>query len=118
MMLYSSIALFVVGVLIALSLASKHLKSVPVSIPAALSHGVFVASGLVLFLLAAMKKGLTPISKGSLTLFVIAALGGLVLFIFHLKGRKLPPPLIFVHALVAVGGFVLLLLYTFKPAAM
>lgn len=115
-MLYASIALFVVGVLIALSLAAKHLKSIPVSIPAALSHGVFAAAGLVLFALAAMEKGMTVLSKASLTLFVVAALGGVLLFVFHLKGKKLPPPLIFLHAIVAVCGFVLLLLYTFRPA--
>ena len=46
----------------------------------------------------------------SIVLFVIAALGGFVLFRKHTQGQLIPKPLMGVHAAVAVTGFVLLLI--------
>jgi hypothetical protein len=47
---------------------------------------------------------------------VLAALGGATLFLgFHLRQRALPIPLVIGHGLLAVTGFVLLLIALFSP---
>jgi len=50
----------------------------------------------------------------SLGLFVVAALGGFALFSFHLRRQPLPTPVVFIHGLVAVVAFVLLLVKIVK----
>lgn len=49
----------------------------------------------------------------SIVLFVIAALGGFVLFRKHTQGQLIPKPLMGVHAAAAVTGFVLLVIAAF-----
>ena len=44
-------------------------------------------------------------------MFVVAALGGATMFVgFHLRKRGLPKPIIAIHGLAAITGFVLLLI--------
>jgi hypothetical protein len=45
----------------------------------------------------------------ALIIFIIAALGGFVLFTMHLMKKSLPGGLIFLHGLVAVVAFIILL---------
>jgi hypothetical protein len=45
-----------------------------------------------------------------------AAVGGFVLITLHLRKRALPMGLIIIHALMAVVGFALLLMWTFGGA--
>jgi hypothetical protein len=47
----------------------------------------------------------------SIVLFIIAALGGITLFIRDITGKVLPVWLAVVHALLAVSGFIFLLIY-------
>ncbi len=46
-------------------------------------------------------------------IFVVAALGGFILFSFHLRRRALPVPIIGIHGFVAVIAFVVLLVAIF-----
>lgn len=114
-MFYAVVGLFALSAVVGLVLAVKHLKGETVSIPAALFHGAAGAAGLVLYILAALRAGITPLTGLSLGLFVAAALGGFVLFTFHVKGRPLPKALLAVHALAAVSAFLMLLSFVFMP---
>ena len=82
-------------------------KNAPLSL--ALLHGLLAAAGLVLFIVVALQTSLATLGKASLALFVVAALGGFVLFALHLKKRPLPSGVILIHGLVAAIAFVLLL---------
>lgn len=75
-----------------------------------LIHGVVAAAGLITLILGVVQgsAGLLPII--ALILFVIAALGGFVLFSYHLRRKPHPKGLIVTHALAAVIAFVLLLI--------
>jgi hypothetical protein len=54
----------------------------------------------------------------ALGLFVLAALGGAYMFFGkHLRGEPLPTPVVIVHGLAAVSGFVVLLIYLFIAPA-
>src|SRR5689334_2030129 len=73
-------------------------------------HGAGGASGLIVLALAVFgAEGAPSLARIALITLVVAALGGFVVFSFHLRQKALPIPLVVVHALVAVTGFALLL---------
>ena len=79
----------------------------------ALVHGVIAVCGLVLLAsnVASAPSAIPPMLQWSLGIFVVAALGGAVMFLgFHMRGVPLPIVLVLGHGLIAVTGFVLLLL--------
>jgi hypothetical protein len=76
----------------------------------ALGHGAAAATGVLLLIYAQVTTGLPQLAQYALGAFVLAAIGGVTIFLrFHQKGLELPLPFIAGHALVAVTGFVLLL---------
>lgn len=81
----------------------------------ALAHGGLAATALVLYIIAVATATAAPAAGWwAIGLFVVAALGGAVLFLgYHLRGRALPVPLVFVHGGVAVIAFVVLLVALF-----
>lgn len=108
-MLIASLVCFALAAAGGSLLIYMHLsqKSAPVGIAAL--HGLAALSGLIL-LVTGMAQGHTGrIFIAALSLFVIAALGGLILFAMHLRSRPLPVPILVMHALVAVAGLLTLL---------
>lgn len=111
-MLTASVVLFaiaaILGVLVALPIFQKKETNKNI----AYAHGAAAAAGLVLLILVAVE---TPANypQASLILFVIAALGGFVLFYNDLKKKAGPIYLVAIHALAAVAAFVLLLVFVF-----
>ena len=79
--------------------------------PMALSivHGLFAAAGLVALIAVVVGAAVASAIKLALGLFMVAAVGGFVLFAFHLKKRALPIPIVVIHGLVAVVAFIILL---------
>jgi len=109
-MLYIVIILFalaaVMGVLILKNiLAANHAPRAVVY-----THGIFAAVALVLLVVYAVQNGTNGV-MASIVLFIIAALGGFYMFFRDLKGKLGPVWLAIVHALLAVTGFVILLLF-------
>jgi hypothetical protein len=73
---------------------------------AAILHGLFAATGLVILLYATFLAG-TPQPQAvviAAILLVVAALGGFVLVSFHIRKQVPPKALAGVHALLAVAG--------------
>ena len=76
----------------------------------AMGHGLLAAAGLTLLIYAAATAGVPRTAQIAMVLFVIAAAGGAAMnLLYHWKLLPLPIPLMLVHALLAVSGFVLLL---------
>lgn len=115
-MLFAAVGLFAVSALGGLVLAVLHFKKKDLPLPLALVHGLLGASGLVALLLAVMSGGAPAKAGLALTLFVVAALGGFFLFSFHLRKKRLPSPVVLIHALVAVLAFAILLAAVFLGA--
>jgi hypothetical protein len=104
-----SILLFAVAALAGLTMAVMHFRKHTPPLPVlAVLHGGFAASGLIVLLLALIKVGLHGAPGIALGLLVVAALGGFGLLSFHLRGRALPSGLVVGHALLAVAGFLTL----------
>jgi hypothetical protein len=80
----------------------------------AMLHGLLAAAGMTLLAYASATMPVPSLAIIALVLFAVAALGGVMLNLhFHLNGIPLPIWLVIVHALVAVAGFVALLLAAF-----
>ena len=110
-LIYTAIGLFATAALIGLYMLSLVLQKKPVPKGAAITHGLLAATALVLLIVDMIKTGADTVQI--VVLFVITALGGVVLFARDLTGRSLPWGLAIIHGLLAVTGFVFLLVYTF-----
>jgi hypothetical protein len=107
--LSSIIGLFSIGALIGMYLLALVLKSKETPKFVALLHGAFVVAALIMLCVYALNHSPSPTE--SVVLFVVAALGGMVLIVRDLSGKPLPKWLAFTHGLIALGGFVYLLVY-------
>jgi hypothetical protein len=75
----------------------------------ALGHGAVAATGLAMLAYAAVNPGIPTIAQVALGLFVLAALGGVTIFVgFHLKQLPLPIPIVLGHGLLALVSLGLL----------
>ena len=82
----------------------------------AMLHGFLSAAAVTLLLYASFTVGLPALANIALVLFLIAALGGVVLNLnYHWKAIPLPKWLVAAHAAIAVVGFLLLLVAVFRP---
>ena len=77
----------------------------------ALGHGALAATAVGLLGYQATGVGIPPYSQIALGLFILAALGGLFVFVaYHLRGQPLPIAFILGHGVIAIAGIVLLLI--------
>lgn len=80
----------------------------------AMLHGLLAGSALTLLLYAYFTVGLPAFAGWALLLFLVAALGGVYLNLaYHAKAVLLPKTIVVVHAVIAVVGYVLLLMAVF-----
>jgi hypothetical protein len=101
-----AIVLFGIAALGGAFLAVLRFQKKPLPLGVAVLHGILAASGLVVLLTSVISAASTgSLPKVALGLFIVAALGGFGLFSFHLRKKDLPIPLVLVHAVVAVAGF-------------
>lgn len=112
-MLITTIVLFVLAALLGLTVAVQIFKKKPTSKGVAIAHGAFGAAGLVVLILHAVKNP-DRLLTTAIILLVIAALGGLTVFINDLRGKVGPLGLVVIHALVAVAAVALVLVVAVK----
>lgn len=107
-MINLALILFALAAVVGLAVFLRVIKGEPTSRPAVLAHGGIAAAALVLLIVYYLSNpaGLTI----SLVLFIVAALGGFVMFGRDVSGKSIPKPLAFIHAGAAVLAFVLLLM--------
>ena len=110
--LYIIISLFGLGALVGMYLLALVLQKKETPKFVAFIHGAFVASALVLLMYYACNGH--PDLAETIIILVIAALGGLTLIIRDITKKSLPPWLAVGHALIAVIGFLYLLIYAWK----
>jgi hypothetical protein len=82
----------------------------------ALVHGAAAAAGLIALIVAVMGEAAPALAKTALIVFVVAAAGGFFLFAQHVQKKALPIPVMVIHGLVAVTGFVILLVAAMHAA--
>lgn len=83
-------------------------------LPLAILHGVLAVGGLISLIVYISSRVVPSSAVVAFILFFIAATGGVLLFSMHLKKKPLPIPLIILHALAAIAGYITLLLTFFR----
>lgn len=77
----------------------------------AMAHGLLAAAALTLLIYAAATAGLPSLAVIALVVLIVVALvGAAINLLYHSRVLPLPKPTIVIHGIVAVIGFVLLLL--------
>lgn len=109
-MLNLSAVLFGVAALGGLVLGVSGLRQKGLPMWLSLIHGLVAAAGLVTLIIGIVQGTAGPLLITSLVIFIIVALGGFVLFSYHLRGKTHPKGLIVIHALAAIIAYVLLLI--------
>jgi hypothetical protein len=81
----------------------------------ALMHGGLAALSIAFLGYTAATSGIPMLGQIALGVFVLAALGGVTIFLlFHRRGKPLPIPLVIGHGLFALLGVGLLLVSVFQ----
>jgi len=110
-MLYTAITFFSLAAIFGLILLPYILKEKETPKGMTLTHGILAVAGLVLTVYYTVRHKPGPVE--SVVLFTIAALGGLVVFAKDVSNKAIPKWLAIIHGLIAVGGFVYLLIFAF-----
>lgn len=111
-LIYTAIGFFALAALLGLYLLTFVLRGKETPKAIVFTHGPMAAIGVVLLVVYALKGGPNPTE--SIVLFVLAALGGVYMVIRDLSGKPIPKFLAVGHGLLAVTGFIFLLLFAFK----
>lgn len=114
-MIWASVGCFAIAALGGVTMAGMMWGGRKPPLPLAVFHGLLAVTGLSLFVLSAMPFA-SSLARAGLALFCVAAFGGLILLSFHLRGRRLPTPLIVVHGLLAATGFAILVVHAIGAA--
>jgi hypothetical protein len=109
-MLYLAIALFAVAAILGITIFIYWLNKKDASRAVVFSHGGVAATALVLTIIYSINHS-DNYPKISIILFIIAAIGGFYMFFKDLSRRSPSIGVGIIHALVAVSGFIALLLF-------
>lgn len=110
-MIYTALAIFGLTAILGLYLLTLILRDKQTPKGAAIVHGLFAVTGLILLIVYCVKHEASPIE--SIIIFSIAALGGFILAYKDLTGRKIPKWLGILHGVTALAGFGFLLCFAF-----
>src|SRR3546814_124195 len=108
-MLTYALIVFAVAALGGLVLASSVLRGKLAPWAISILHALLGASGLVLLIVTVLQGQGAGRVTAALGILVVAALGGFYLASLHLRKQVAPKAVVFVHAGVAVVGFLTLL---------
>ena len=109
-MLYTIIAILALTAILGMTLLSFVLRNKETPKLVTVLHGLFAATGLGFLLYYTFGNEPKPLE--ATVLLVIAALGGFIMVSRDLTGKPIPKWLAVTHGLIAVSGFIFLLIFT------
>ena len=110
MILLIAILLFILAAIFGLVLITKVFQNSPRPIGAIIAHGLIAAAGLVLVFICVLRNyEKSPVA--SFILFLVAALGGFIMFGRDMSKKPIPKGLALIHAGAAAVGLLLLILF-------
>ena len=107
-MLILSIVLFLMAVSLGFYLLINLLSDKNTHKKAALMHGALALSGLIMLIAYCL---LHHVYSVSIIILCLAAVGGVFLFVLGHTGKKIPKPIAMIHAVAALSGLAILLLF-------
>lgn len=108
-MLLYAVFIFAIAALGGLLLASYVLRGKLAPWLVSIVHALLGATGLVVLVVAVLQGTGTGRATAALALLVVAALGGFYLASLHARRKIAPKGVVFLHAGLAVVGFLTLL---------
>ena len=108
-MLIYALCIFAIAALGGLVLASSVLRGRLAPWAISVLHALLGATGLALLVVVVLQGAAAGRVTAALGLLVLAALGGFYLASIHLQKKVAPKGVVFIHAGVAVAGFLTLL---------
>jgi hypothetical protein len=108
-MLTYALLVFAIAAIGGLLLAASVLRGKLAPWALSIVHALLGATGLVMLVLVVLQGAAPARVTAALGLLVVAALGGFFLASIHLRGKIAPKAVVFIHAGVAVIGFLTLL---------
>jgi hypothetical protein len=108
-MIIAALAFFSLAAILGLLLLPFVLKGKHTPKAIVFTHGPLALIGIILLIIYCIRNEPNPLD--SLILFLIAATGGIILVARDLLGKTIPKWLAIVHGLIAVAGFVCLLMF-------
>lgn len=108
-MLTYALIIFAVAALGGLVLASSVLRGKMAPWAISILHALLGATGLVFLILVVLQGAAPGRVTAALGILVLAALGGFYLASIHLRKQVAPKAVVFVHAGIAITGFLTLL---------
>jgi hypothetical protein len=110
----TAIAFFALAAILGMLLLSFVLKGNKTPRAVVFTHGPLAITGVVLLIV--YSSGQEPGPAESIILFAIAAAAGIMMVVRDLAGKVVPKWLGIVHGVVAMAGFIMLLVFAFiKP---
>lgn len=79
--------------------------------PVVFMHGSVAGLALLVFATYIALGHIEPMLITSIVLFVLAALGGLMMFTLDTSGKKVPKVIAIGHSIVALSGLIVLIVY-------
>lgn len=110
-MLIAAIILFLIAIAFGLFVLPALLEDNTSHKKAAIAHGTLAISALVFMVIYLLINGSSPLLITSLALLCTGALGGIILFIQDMKKKPVPKILLALHPLIALAGFITLIIY-------
>lgn len=110
-MLITAILFFALAALLGLYLLTFILQNKNTPKGVAFTHGPLAAIGLIILIIYALFNKPAPIV--SIIIFIMAALGGIMLIYNDITGKTVPKWMAIGHGLTAIVGFLFLVIFTF-----
>jgi hypothetical protein len=107
----TAIILFLIAAMFGLIILTSILKNQPTPKPAVFTHGPIAALALIIIIIYALMGHADTLLITSIVLFILAALGGLTLFVIDMSGKPIPKLIAVVHPIVAVIALITLIIY-------
>jgi len=111
-MLTAIIILFSLAAIFGLTLLTFVLRGKETPKGIVFLHGPIAATALILLIIYVVNNTVSPVP--SMVLFIIAAIGGVILVIRDFTRKSVPKSLAVVHGLIAVTGLILLIMFVLK----
>lgn len=114
-MLTVAAVLFAIAAIGGLTVAYLHFTRNTAPTALAIMHGLFAATALILLIISIAQGQAAGLLIASLIIFLVAVVGGFILFLgFQLRSKQLPRPLIVIHGTAAATAFLLLVIFLAK----
>src|SRR5947209_14871846 len=114
MLITAAIIIFIIAAIFGLVILTAILRDRPTPKPIVIIHGPLAAIAVVLLIIDVAKGHTESLLIASLIIFIVAALGGFVLYTFDTLKKRIPKPLAILHPLIAMTGLIILIVYALQ----